>query len=73
MPEIIIQYNTPQTLQVLKTFAKYFDFAILIPKQEKKKRTGRRTIDEITLLSEESLAEAWNSPEDERWDELYKK
>lgn len=30
-------------------------------------------VDEISIVSEPSLAEAWNSKEDERWDELYKK
>ena len=27
--------------------------------------------DELLLVSEASLAEAWNSDEDNRWDELY--
>ena len=36
------------------------------------KKKGRK-INETMLLSEESLGEAWNSKEDERWDELYKK
>ncbi|MBX2899270.1 MAG: hypothetical protein KF775_06455 [Cyclobacteriaceae bacterium] len=27
--------------------------------------------DEFTLISEESLAEDWNSPEDEQWDTAY--
>ena len=30
-------------------------------------------IDEITVVSEPSLKEAWNSKEDERWDKLYGK
>lgn len=29
-------------------------------------------IDEITLASEASLAEAWLSPEDDHWDDFYK-
>jgi hypothetical protein len=27
-------------------------------------------IDEITLMAESSLADEWNSPEDQRWDDL---
>ena len=73
MPEITIRYNTPETLQVLKSIARYFDFAIAMPSMEKEKRPHKRRIDEITMFSEASLAEAWDSPEDERWDELYKK
>jgi hypothetical protein len=30
-------------------------------------------VDEVTVVSEPSLAEAWNSKEDERWDKLYGK
>jgi hypothetical protein len=34
---------------------------------------GKKLVDEVTLVSETSLAEAWNSKEDDRWDEIYKK
>ncbi len=27
-------------------------------------------IDKVTLMSQENLAEEWNSPEDQRWDKL---
>jgi hypothetical protein len=30
-------------------------------------------VDEVTIVSEPSLAEAWNSKEDQRWDKLYGK
>jgi len=30
-------------------------------------------VDEVSVVSEPSLAEAWNSKEDERWDKLYGK
>lgn len=33
--------------------------------------TSREVADEYTLISESSLAEDWNSPEDARWDEVY--
>jgi len=29
--------------------------------------------DSISIVSEPALGEAWDSPEDDRWDELYKK
>jgi hypothetical protein len=34
---------------------------------------GKKLVDEVTLVSEASLAEAWNSKEDNRWDKLYKR
>ena len=73
MPQIIIQYSTPETLQVLKSFARYFDYSISTPKPKNNKRKSKKKIDETALLSEKSLAEAWDSPEDERWDKLYAK
>ena len=33
--------------------------------------TSHSLVDEYTLVSESALAEDWNSPEDERWDEAY--
>jgi hypothetical protein len=33
--------------------------------------TSHSLADENTLVSEPSLAEDWNSPEDERWDVAY--
>lgn len=33
--------------------------------------TKRVFVDEITLVSEASLAEAWLSPEDDHWDDYY--
>ena len=35
MRQVVIKYNNPKVLQVLKDFAKYFDFTISIPKEEK--------------------------------------
>ena len=38
MHEVVIKYRNPRTLQLLKDFAKHFDFAIFeIPKSKKKK------------------------------------
>jgi hypothetical protein len=41
----------------------------------KTERSGKakKLVDEVTLVSEASLAEAWDSKEDQRWDKLYKK
>jgi hypothetical protein len=33
----------------------------------------KKLVNEVTLVSEASLAQAWNSKEDEEWSELYKK
>ena len=35
------------------------------------KKPATPTVDEVTLVSEASLAEAWNSPEDDIWDDFY--
>ena len=34
MPEVVIKYKKPETLKMLKSMAKYFDF-IVSPKKEK--------------------------------------
>ena len=33
-------------------------------------KSKQKPIDEITLMAEPSLEEEWNSPEDQRWDNL---
>ena len=73
MHQVTIQYANPKALEVLKAFAGYFDFSISILKKKKKAKAKKTGKNEIAFLSEESLAEAWNSPEDERRDELYEK
>lgn len=37
---------------------------------KQKKDKEKRIIDEVTLLSEKLLAEAWLSEEDEQWDKV---
>lgn len=36
------------------------------------KTSFRPGVDEITVASEASLGEAWNSPEDDHWDDVYR-
>ncbi len=36
MPEITIKYEKPETLKILKAFAKYLDFRILSPNRKKR-------------------------------------
>ena len=36
MPEVTIKYKKPETLKILKSLAKYFDFKISTEKQNKK-------------------------------------
>jgi len=60
MPELIIKYSSPKTLQALIDLAKYFDFEIAKPSTITKKRifingvalvTGDETVD-ISQMSE---------------------
>ena len=45
-------------------------FEINVPSED---NAEKPVVDEITLVSEASLAEAWLSPEDDHWDDYYKK
>jgi len=36
MPEVIIKYKKPETLKILKSLAKYFDFKVSTEKPKKK-------------------------------------
>ena len=42
-------------------------------KKVKAKVVVKKLVDQITLVSEKSLAEAWDSKDDTRFDRLYKK
>ncbi len=68
METIILSSNSKSKIGLLVQLAKELGVKTSQPKKKSKRR-----VDEITLISEKSLAEAWNSKEDERWDELYKK
>ena len=60
-----ITIDNKSHLNKLESLLKNFDFIKSIKKREPKK-----TIDPISLISQDSLAEEWNSPEDERWDKV---
>ena len=65
--EAIIKTDDKKIFQSLVGFLKSIDIEVL-------PQTGRKTqkpkIDEITILSEKSLAEDWDSEEDQRWDKV---
>jgi len=58
---LLIQSASKRKIDLLLQVAK--EMGILIEKIS--------PTDEATAVSEPSLAEAWNSKEDDRWDELY--
>jgi hypothetical protein len=51
MPEIVIKYKNPKTLQALKDFAKYFDFVISSNKNGKEEALSIRG---VTILPGDS-------------------
>jgi len=51
MPEIVIKYKNPKTLQALKDFAKYFDFVISSKKNMKEEEFSIRG---VTILPGDS-------------------
>lgn len=46
--------------------------SIIGARSPNKQLTPKPFVDEVTLASEASLAEAWLSPEDDHWDDFYK-
>lgn len=38
MPEVVVKYNNPIALKVLKDLAKYFDFIVTSPKKDSNKK-----------------------------------
>ena len=47
MPEITIKYDKPETLKILKAFAKYFDFRVLPLKSGKKNGV---TVNDVPII-----------------------
>lgn len=43
MPEVVIKYKSPKTLEALKDLSKYFDF-IITPKEKKKEKINREAV-----------------------------
>jgi len=52
MPEVIIKYNNPKTLEALKDLSKYFDFIISKPKSKRKDMLPKNTftINGVTVI-----------------------
>ena len=67
MQRVEITINSEKETSFFLTLLNKFDFinSVRIAKKPDRKRP-----DAITLLSEKSLAEEWNSKEDERWDKI---
>jgi hypothetical protein len=68
METVVLKSSSRSKINLLLQIARELNISIV-----RKKGKRKNSADETTMLSEESLAEAWNSPEDERWDKLYKK
>ncbi len=68
MDSIIITPSTQQDLTLLASIAEKMGFEAKIMKAKEKPVVQR--IDEVTLLSEPSLAEDWLSEEDDVYDNL---
>ena len=47
MPEITIKYEKPETLTILRAFAKYFDFRVLSSRAKKK---TDKTVNGVTII-----------------------
>lgn len=47
MPEVTIKYKKPETLRILKSLAKYFDFKV---STEKPKKKEPYTINGVTII-----------------------
>lgn len=67
MRTLKIQVNNDKDYHRLKAFLKTIHLV------KNKGKAKRKTADAITLISEDSLAEEWLSPEDERYELYFKK
>jgi predicted AAA+ superfamily ATPase len=68
METVTFSSNSKAKIEQLKKLAREIGISPV-----KKAKKYVQPVDEISIVSEPSLAEAWSSKEDERWDELYKK
>ena len=67
MGTLILKTKSEKRLNLIQSLAVELGVTI------ERSLTKKRIVDDITSVSEKSLGESWNSKEDERWDELYKK
>ena len=65
--EAIIKTDDKKIFQPLISFLRSIDIEVL---PQTGNKTQKPKIDEITILSEKSLAEDWDSEEDQRWDKV---
>ena len=66
--ELTINIEGKKTYNILMQFLKKLNISVISEKKPKKKKTIKA--DAVTLLAEKSLAEEWNSKEDDAWDEV---
>lgn len=67
MGTLILKTKSEKRLNLIQSLAK--ELGVTTERSIRK----IRIVDDATSVSEKSLGESWNSKEDERWDELYKK
>ena len=67
MGTLILKTKSEKRLNLIQSLAK--ELGVTTERSIRK----TRIVDDATSVSEKSLGESWNSKEDERWDELYKK
>lgn len=65
--ELTVNIEDKKVYRSLVQFLKSLQIAVL---SEKIKQTEKTKVDAISLLSEKSLADEWNSQEDEQWDKV---
>ena len=56
MPELVIKYTNKRTLAALMDFAKYFDFSIVTPSSNQKKKSTK--INGVTVLLADSSVDS---------------
>jgi hypothetical protein len=67
--QFVITIDSRTNPDFAMNFLKNINFIKTItPKKDK--RIAKKEIDEITLISEKTLSEEWNSEEDNRWDKI---
>jgi hypothetical protein len=61
---LVIEANSKEQINSLLLFLKEMGLKVMIIEDEKENQA-------ISMVSEPSLAEAWNSKEDDRWDKIF--
>ena len=66
METLVVKSRSKKRLTLIQTLAK--ELGLKTERSSKKKKV---VLSEVTLVSQNSLAEAWGSKEDEKWDKPY--